>query len=39
MNYTEYKIERGKGSIKDYKDGDLVFEGKYLNGMINGIVK
>ena len=33
----EYEIKNGKGNIKEYYyDGELIFEGEYLNGERNG---
>ena len=32
-----YEIKNGKGNINEYNDdGDLIFEGTYLNGERNG---
>ena len=39
-NNINYEVKGGKGLIKDYGFfGDLIFEGEYLNGLINGKVK
>ena len=31
-----YELEKGYGNVREYKDGYLKFEGKYLNGEKNG---
>ena len=33
----EYEIKNGKGNIKEhFVNGELIFEGEYLNGLRNG---
>ena len=37
MNINIYEIKNGKGFLKKYnEDGELIFEGEYLNGERNG---
>ena len=31
-----YKLKNGNGKVKEYKNGNLIFEGEYLNGKRNG---
>ena len=31
-----YELKEGKGLVKEYFDGKLIFEGEYLNGLRNG---
>ena len=33
------EIKEGKGYVKEYDNGKLLFEGEYLNGLENGKVK
>jgi len=30
-----YKLKNGTGKVKEYYDGELIFEGEYLNGLKN----
>ncbi len=35
-----YKLNNGNGSMKEYNDnGQIIFEGEYLNGKRNGKAK
>ena len=37
LNNIVYELKGGKGFVKKYDDlGELIFEGEYLNGLING---
>ena len=38
-NFIIYELNNGNGKVKEYKDGELEFEGEYLNGKRNGIGK
>jgi len=38
-NYNFYILKEGKGYVKEYYDGKLIFEGEYLDGDKNGKVK
>ena len=31
-----YELKNGNGKVKEYKNGNLIFEGEYLNGKRNG---
>ena len=38
-NSIENELKKGKGIIKEYRYGSLIYQSQYLNGEINGIVK
>ena len=35
-NNSVYELKNGKGRVKEYNFGKLIFEGEYLNGKKNG---
>ena len=36
MVYIIYELKEGNGTVKEYNNDILVFEGEYLNGKRNG---
>ena len=36
MNNIIYELKDGKGLVKQYWNGQLIFEGEYLNGEMKG---
>ena len=34
-----YELNNGTGKVKEYDNGELIFQGEYLNGKRNGIGK